>query len=449
MFRWSAALSSPRIPTVADSYLACESFSFSVNFSGISIDGFFSKCVDSTTYGILNLIMISPEAFLVETMGLRYLFHPRPSPSSARSVPSSMYQIQTSRLSTRSMRSMTDQNIVSSVLSSPKQLQRYRCPVTRNSFANAPSPAFEFGQLDTLYFRYTPEVPLICLTTLKKSSLSFTNTFADEDKANNHTQIGSPWLPDPGSTPHFSIMKQWLSVCQKTHNHDQSTPRPLSLYDLPTRVIDCSPSGANSLRLTDSIVMVSQDYTAFSHCWGQSLMFTTNNTINDLRIGIDFATLPPSFQDAVTVTRGLGIRYLWIDSLCIIQDNKEDWDHEATRMQHVFSNATCVIAASSASSSSQGFLQVKRPPRPSVTVRSPKGELLYICKSIDNFHRDVEEAVLNKRGWVLQERALARRSIHFTSTQLYMECGKGVHCETLTKLVKYVLLSRSCHEHNN
>ena len=186
------------------------------------------------------------------------------------------------------------------------------------------------------------------------------------------------------------------------------------------------------------MAMKSQDYVAFSHCWGKSAMFTTMNTVDSLRERIDLDTLPLSFQDAITVTRGLKIRYLWIDSLCIIQDNKDDWDREAARMQHVFSNATCVIAASSASSSSEGFLRLERPTRPSVTMRSPSGALLYVCKSIDNFHRDVEDAVLNKRGWVLQERALARRSIHFTSTQVYMECGKGVHCETLTKLVKFV-----------
>jgi hypothetical protein len=231
-------------------------------------------------------------------------------------------------------------------------------------------------------------------------------------------------------------MKEWLRVCQETHKHDQSTARPLSLDDLPTRVIDVCAQSRSKIRLIDSIAMKSQDYTAFSHCWGTSAMFTTNDTVGSLRDDIAMESLPLSFQDAITVTHGLGIRYLWVDSLCIIQDNKEDWDHEAARMQQVYSNAVCVIAASSASSSNDGFLNIQRQPRPWVALRSSSGTLNYVCKSIDNFHLDVEEAALNKRGWVLQERALARRSIHFTSTQLYMECGKGVQCESLTKLVK-------------
>lgn len=61
---------------------------------------------------------------------------------------------------------------------------------------------------------------------------------------------------------------------------------------------------------------------------------------------------------------------------------------------------------------------------------------MYLCRNLDNFRDDVEGSVFASRGWVFQERALSRRTIHFTSTQLYWECGKGVHCETLGKLHK-------------
>jgi hypothetical protein len=68
---------------------------------------------------------------------------------------------------------------------------------------------------------------------------------------------------------------------------------------------------------------------------------------------------------------------------------------------------------------------------PNDTVRS-----IYACIDIDDFHKDVELSRLNTRGWVLQERALSRRTIFFTSTQVYWECGAGIHCETLTRLEK-------------
>jgi hypothetical protein len=106
-------------------------------------------------------------------------------------------------------------------------------------------------------------------------------------------------------------------------------------------------------------------------------------------------------------------------------------------MEQVFSNAMCIIAASASTGSSEGFLLNPRPQRRWVALPARAGvPRRYVCDFIDNFERDVEEAILNKRGWVLQERALARRSIHFTSTQVYMEGGRGVYCETLAKLSK-------------
>lgn len=208
---------------------------------------------------------------------------------------------------------------------------------------------------------------------------------------------------------------------------------------LPTRVLDVGDSESPRVMLIDSRTMESHEYLAFSHCWGQGSFFSAlKSTVNKLRQGdVDTRLLPPSFLDAIAVARGLRVRYLWIDSLCIIQDDNQDWEHEAGRMEQVFSNATCVIAASSATGSAEGFLSYSRPQRTWVTLpRRPGVSRRHLSQFIDKFSHDVEEAVLNKRGWVLQERALARRTIHFTSTQIYMECGEGVYCESLTKLTK-------------
>ncbi|KAJ4184958.1 hypothetical protein NW755_008872 [Fusarium falciforme] len=181
--------------------------------------------------------------------------------------------------------------------------------------------------------------------------------------------------------------------------------------------------------------MESHEYVALSHCWGKGMMFRAlKENIETLAKAVDFRRLPRTFQDAIKAARGLSVRYLWIDSLCIIQDDQEDWKREAARMQQVFSNATCIIAASSAGSSAVGFLKTRRDDRTFATLRSPSGAISYVCQFFDNFAQDMGEAPLTKRGWVLQERALARRSIHFTSTQVYLECGKGVHCESLMKL---------------
>lgn len=236
-------------------------------------------------------------------------------------------------------------------------------------------------------------------------------------------------------------MSQWLRVCQDTHNHihHADLAQEMLLHDMPTRVLDVGEGDAPQLRLIDRKDMESRRYVALSHCWGSGPSYSARvNTVAGFRTAIDFTLLPRSFQDAVLVSRGLNVRYLWIDSLCIIQNDQDDWNHETARMQQVFSNATCVLAASSAASSAEGFLTgPSNRQRDFVRLQSPSsGAVLYVCRAIDDFQRDVDEAVLNKRGWVLQERALARRSIHFSSTQLYMECGKGVLCETLNTLVK-------------
>lgn len=104
-------------------------------------------------------------------------------------------------------------------------------------------------------------------------------------------------------------------------------------------------------------------------------------------------------------------------------------------MEAVFSSAYCVIAASRATGTSDGFLK-SRPDREFVRFERGSEDPVYICDVIDDFNHDVIRGILNKRGWVLQERALARRTIFFAEKQTYWECGEGVRCETLTKMRK-------------
>jgi hypothetical protein len=268
---------------------------------------------------------------------------------------------------------------------------------------------------------------------------------------------------------------------------------------LPTRVIDVG-EGAYSdyIRLYCSKKDEQGDYVALSHCWGEftdtqrAVFCTFKENINDRVRRIETSKLPKTFRDAVRVTRELGQRYLWIDSLCIIQNDPEDWRREANTMEMVYSKAYFTIAATSAHNSIQGFLdpkprrqrefvKIEKPPPPpspkplalsrEEKMRALYDELivsqrpryktftttgdgiltevnadfappeveqfpLYICEHIDDFTKDVEESVLNSRGWVFQERALSRRILHFSAAQTYWECGVGVHCETLTLMYK-------------
>jgi hypothetical protein len=106
-------------------------------------------------------------------------------------------------------------------------------------------------------------------------------------------------------------------------------------------------------------------------------------------------------------------------------------------MDQVFSEAYFTIAASCAEHRFDGFLK-PRAAREFVTITTDDNDQFHICEIIDKFDADVEQGELNKRGWVLQERALSRRTVHFTAIQTYWECGEGILCETFTKTTKYV-----------
>jgi hypothetical protein len=144
----------------------------------------------------------------------------------------------------------------------------------------------------------------------------------------------------------------------------------------------------------------------------------------------EFDNLPRTFQDAVIVTRMLGVRYLWIDSLCIVQDDDGDKTRECSCMEQEFASAYCTIAATSAKACNEGFLH-QPDGQPVHLPHRSRDTSLYVRKVHEDFSRDVEHGGLNQRGRVFQERALSRRTIHFTATQMYWECESVVSCETV------------------
>ncbi|KAF2183605.1 HET-domain-containing protein, partial [Zopfia rhizophila CBS 207.26] len=236
-------------------------------------------------------------------------------------------------------------------------------------------------------------------------------------------QIGFSVLPEAGSPIYFKLLRGWMQFCDQ-HHEGWGCPRKHNAV-LPTRVVDVGDEkNSLHLRLYRPEKPEEAEYIALSHCWGKlakkdkDKFCTTPENVSERHQRFSMDVLPQTFKDAVKVTRELGKRFLWIDSLCIIQDDPKDWDDESKRMEAVFANAYCTIAASSAADSTVGFLK----------------RLQSNAEPIDDFHHDVEESVLSKRGWVLQERALSRRTIHFTETQSYWECGDGVRCESLTHM---------------
>jgi hypothetical protein len=163
------------------------------------------------------------------------------------------------------------------------------------------------------------------------------------------------------------------------------------------------------------------------------------STIQQLQQGINVQRLPRAFQDAILLTRQLGVEYLWIDSLCIIQDtdDQSDWFRESLTMDKVYSHAFVNISATLAENGTEGLLG----PRHSHALSAPPGvevnahgriETQYIINS-DFWHDQISNAPLNKRGWVFQERFLARRVIHFGPRQIGWECQQLQALETFPR----------------
>lgn len=288
-------------------------------------------------------------------------------------------------------------------------------------------------------------------------------------KAPESVQIGLPVLSEAGKAAHFGLINCWLKDCDSKHNVYKCTSQPTGevplsptdakkdnielailqeiqsrrSFKLPTRLINVGAIGSPTVRLYETKPGdKSEDfrYIALSHRWGLSTPAKPSfcTTVEKRRAHlekIEVSKLPDTFRDAVITTRALGVQFLWIDSICIIQGEGGDFNSESKRMEDTFSAAYCVIAATCAGGQWSGFLK-SRPEREYVTFRPESDSPFYVCRFIDDFNHEVLEGDLNKRGWVLQERALARRTIYFAGQQTFFECGAGVRCETLTKMYK-------------
>lgn len=236
------------------------------------------------------------------------------------------------------------------------------------------------------------------------------------------------------SDANVSLISKWLSDCSALHaecRHESDTK-------LPTRVIDV---GLAENSQQPRLIVTNNDvgkYVALSHCWGSLMESTAGNYARTLRVnletmqhGIPLKMLPQNFQDAIVIARKLQLRYVWIDALCIIQDDPADWATEAARMNEVYGSAHLTVAATSAMSSTDGFLKRSVDTACSIPYYKdihgdPAGYLFlaYMQMGGDqgSWSDNVDNSRWNTRGWTFQERLLSRRVLHFTNRKIFWEC---------------------------
>ncbi|RFN48074.1 heterokaryon incompatibility protein-domain-containing protein [Fusarium flagelliforme] len=239
---------------------------------------------------------------------------------------------------------------------------------------------------------------------------------------------------EPSKEDKIKTIKSWYTNC--VSQHAECKP---SSHGYPRRLVQIGPEKEN-IRLVDTLIKPEErpEYATLSYCWGASRPFvSTKGNIGSFLQSIPRESLPQTFHDAIDIIWELGLRYIWIDSLCIVQDDLEDWRREAACMKDVYAGSSVTISASDAQDSTQGcftdldlnlweghgvaFEQVgARFKDQNVLIRLHQGDI----------RRRTKFANLSTRGWTLQEQLLSHRVIHCMQPEIHWNCHHSYHSES-------------------
>lgn len=238
-----------------------------------------------------------------------------------------------------------------------------------------------------------------------------------------------------GRTDHAEVLnlaKRWLNDCLASHSACHARTHPTSSWSLPTRLIRVTGFGTSvfSMKLClGKSVAPGTRYLALSHCWGGAdIVKLTQGSLGSFLSDIPVRLLPQNFKDAAAVTVFLGYEYLWIDSLCIIQDSTEDWKQEAAIMGNVYRYSLCTLAALGAKDPHGGFFVDRNHLSVTPCQLFPDSATrtgVYAENWRDpgpNSNQNQFKERLLTRGWVVQESALSPRTLYFGSNMIYWAC---------------------------
>lgn len=227
------------------------------------------------------------------------------------------------------------------------------------------------------------------------------------------------------------LWRDWFRTCSETHSKCKVLQSRLTPFT-PTRLVEvlCDGEGQpQKWRLILGADVQTTPYFTLSHCWGSSQHISLmKHNIHDLMAPMFLSTLPATYRDALTVVASLGMRYIWIDSLCIIQDDEHDWISESSMMRMIYKTSACNIAALWANNSSAGCFALRDPYQTDPTIIKLQSGT-YSAINPDLYHNEIKDTPLSKRAWVIQERYLTRRQLSFAQSQVYWECPKYVASE--------------------
>ncbi|KAF7561659.1 hypothetical protein G7046_g2481 [Stylonectria norvegica] len=260
---------------------------------------------------------------------------------------------------------------------------------------------------------------------------------------------------DSSSAEALSRARKWLEFCEENDDICQGS----SSNYLPKRLLRVLPMG-DSTHITLTEIKTKEKYACLSYCWGSNLegvLTTTKSNIPRHYGGIPVQHLPKTIQDAVTVCLGVKVPYLWVDSLCILQDDQQDWQHESSQMVNIYGRSHLTIYASGPTSRTAGFLgrqeygrsKWQARPRLRIPTEFKQGEAYIMLRSgvpkksqliattriktnlvnRPDTSKAVAESSLDERGWCLQETILPNRRLYFDGNEMSWECSCRRMCE--------------------
>ncbi|KAL5094838.1 hypothetical protein Trisim1_005569 [Trichoderma cf. simile WF8] len=264
----------------------------------------------------------------------------------------------------------------------------------------------------------------------------------------------TPFYPFSDFVPDSIISPAGILTLKKWVFGSSKEKAALKALYRPTRLIHVSGKGESSLiRLVESnthadMAEEPQPYLALSYCWGGKppSLTTTKGNYSHLKTSISYNALPKTYQDTIRIARALGVKYVWIDALCIIQDDVEDWEKESQVMAEIFRNSLVTLIPLRTTSSDEGFLE--RNPSIKIPYHSTEWNLSgsFFLRHIPFSYQSAESALRgapswsdrplqletqasawHTRGWTFQEDMFAVRKLYIGQLMMHWDSLKPVN----------------------
>lgn len=259
----------------------------------------------------------------------------------------------------------------------------------------------------------------------------FSCVFRVYDRTDCVVVIPDPTFSDALSADNVALITPWLQECNENHKRCNTSGAPYS----PTRLVDVGNSNEDIHLVLrgDS----PRSYAALTYCWGKPSASWPSFKTTKSNIKARLSSIPaselllPTLQDVIQATRSLGMQYIWIDSLCIIQDCSDDWKKESADMKHIYANAYMTLSAIAARTLAEGFLVRPSPCSVEMPLVIKKGAsdsvetgvAYFSYPSPSNITLIVDHTEWASRAWTFQEQTLSRRILYFTDQFVCFECG--------------------------